>query len=234
MSWIAAAIIGSAAIGGIASYAGAKKQAGAADRASQAQLEMFGQTRDDLAPWRNQGATSLAQLQGLTGPDGAFMQPFGLDQFYQSPGYQFRLEQGMNAINKGAAARGNYYAPQTLQDLGKFQQGMASDEFGNAYNRYVQDQQRQFGMLQTLSGSGQNAAAQTGALGADAVSRAGQFGMQGANATAEGYMGMANAASGAGLGLANYGMYLSQLQQPSYMGSALGYGRPGDNLRPIG
>jgi hypothetical protein len=241
MTWMATAIIGSSIIGAGASMYGANKQAKAADQASQVQWDMYDRTRSDLQPWMGGGTAALNQLQTMLGLNqgqdpmqSQFLSPFTLDKFQQSPGYQFRLEQGMNAINKGSAARGMYYAPQTLQDLGKYQQGMASTEFDNAYNRYVGDQTRGYNMLSGLSNTGQNAAAGVGAMGQQTASQVGNNMMGGAAAQAAGYMGAANAIGGGLQGLGNYSMYLSQLQQPAYGGSIGGYGRAGDNLRPIG
>jgi hypothetical protein len=231
MTWVAAAIVGAGALGAGAGIYGANKQAGAADKASQQQYAMYDQTRSDLQPWMTYGEVGLDELGKLLGINSQgsdplnsyFLSPFTLDKFQQSPGYQFRLDEGMKAINKGAASRGMYYAPQTLQDLGKYQQGLASTEFENAYGRYNTDLSRQYGMLSNLVNSGQNAAAGLGGIGQQAATNAGQFGTAGAAAQAGGYMGAANAVGGAGLGLANYGMYLSQLQQPAY----------GGNLQPI-
>jgi hypothetical protein len=63
--------------------------------------------------------------------------------FQSDPGYQFRLQEGMNAIQGSAAARGNALSGSTLKALQKYGQNLASDEMQNAYNRY-QDQ-RNFG-----------------------------------------------------------------------------------------
>lgn len=55
--------------------------------------------------------------------------------FYESPGYQFRLDQGNRAISRGAAARGMNLSGATLKDLNRFGQDLASTEYGNWYNR---------------------------------------------------------------------------------------------------
>lgn len=214
---------------------GANKQAKAADQAAQVQREMYDQTRTDLAPWRDSGSLALGDLQKLLNIGGdptqsRLLKPFGLEDFQASPGYQFRLDEGMKAINKGAASRGMYYAPQTLQDLGKYQQGLASGEFMDAYNRYNADNSKIMGALSGLSTAGQNAATQTGYAGQNAASGIGSALTGGAAAQAAGYMGLANSLSGGALGLANYGNYLSNLQSPAYSG---GYTKAGDNLVPL-
>lgn len=222
MSWVAVAIAGSGALGAGASLYGASQQAGAAGDAAGMTWQQYQDTLANMQPYLKSGKMALSELdKGLFGPGQSLLAPFDLQKFQADPGYNFQLEQGMNAINKGAAARGNYYAPQTLQDLGKFQQGLAGTQFQNAYNRYTGDQQRQFNMLHTISGSGQNAAAGAGALGADAARTAGGFMTDAAGAEAGGYMGAANALGGAGLGLAGYQQYLAGLQGGNYGSTSL-------------
>jgi hypothetical protein len=219
---------------------GSNKQAKTAAQASKNQMDMYFQGRSDLSPWMDTGARARYQLEQQTlGPNAPLMQ--GLDQFNfeQSPSYQWQLQQGQQAIDKAANARGNFYAPQTLQDLGKFQQGLAGTDFNNAYQRYVQQQnlqqgsqQQRYNMLSNMSASGQNAAAGLGGLGSNAASNAGNFGMQGANAQAQGYMGVANSLAGGAMGLAGYNQYLQGMNAPSYGG---GFNTaPNYNTMPLG
>lgn len=51
--------------------------------------------------------------------------------FRATPGYQFRVDAGTGAINALAGARGGLVSGRTLQDLSKFNQGIASEEYGN-------------------------------------------------------------------------------------------------------
>jgi hypothetical protein len=159
------------------------------------------------------------------------LKQFGLEDFKESPSYQWQLQQGQQAIDKSANARGNYYAPQTLQDLGKFQQGLAGTDFNNAYQQFTQNQNQQYNMLQGLSGMGQNAAAGLGGLGANAATNSGNFGMQGANAQAQGYMGAANSLAGGAMGLAGYNQYMQGMQSPMYGGMQT---VPDYNTMPLG
>ena len=222
----AIAAIGGAAIGAIGSGLAANTQADAANNATQAQYNFYNQTRADLAPYLQSGNNALGALNQYTGvgPGGTFnpnapgVQPFGLSQFQQSPDYQFNLQQGQMAIDKAANARGNYYAPQTLQDISKFSQGLASQEFTNAYNMYNTNQQNVWSRLQALAGGGQNAAAGLGGFGASAAQGISNT-IQGAgNAQAAGIVGGANAlTSGIGQGYNAYllNQILGQQQQGS-------------------
>ena len=73
------AILGSGALAAGASYfggkssasaakRGARAQAGAANKATEAELDMYYQGREDLAPWRHRGANALRAYIGSTIP----------------------------------------------------------------------------------------------------------------------------------------------------------------------
>lgn len=220
MSWVAVAIGGSAILGYVGSQQASKRQADSAGQASQVEQNMFNTTQGNLNPWITQGQQSLGQIgQQFGSVDSPGNKPFTLADFQASPAYNFNLEQGMNAINKGASARGNLYAPQTLQDLGKFAQGTASNEFQNAFSNYNTNQNNIFSRLQTLSGQGANAAANLGGFGAQTAGQIGGNIIGAGNATAAGIVGGANAInSGVGSYYNNQLMQqiLAQQQQPTY------------------
>lgn len=52
----------------------------------------------------------------------------------QTAGYQFDLEQGNQAVNRSAAAKGMLNSGNVLAELAKFGQGLASKEYGNQLN----------------------------------------------------------------------------------------------------
>lgn len=194
----AAVIAGGAAIAGgamasSASKKAAKTQAASADRASQIQQENFEQTREDLAPYKQAGDTSLKQLMGQMAPDGYFNQTYTGQDIYSDPSYQFRLQQGQNAIQSSAAAQGGLLSGATLKALQNYGQESASQEYGNAYNRFNADQTNRYNRLSNLVGIGQNAAAQVGNAGAQTAQAVANNTMAGANSIAAGQVGSANA-----------------------------------------
>lgn len=169
-----------------------------------------------------------SQPNGTGIAPGSLLKPFGMEDFQASPAYQFNLEQGQQAINKAAAARGKFYAPGTLQDVSRFSQGLASNEFQNAYSNYNTNLNNIWSRLSGLSGSGQNAAAN---LGGFAQNTAGQIGNNitgAANASAAGTVGSANAIN-QGLGSA-YNSYLMQQILAGNQGSTV----PGANMNSAG
>ena len=183
----------------------AKTQANAAEKASQIQKDMFEQVRGDLNPYRTAGSNALAQLMGGMGQDGQFMKTYSGQDIYDDPSYQFRVNQGNNAIQGGAAAQGGLLSGATLKALQNYGQESASQEYQNAYNRFNADQTNQYNRLSNLVGIGQNAAAQTGNAGTQTAQAIANNTMQGANSQAAGTIAAGNSvANGFGslLGLA--------------------------------
>ena len=101
------------------------------------------------------------------GDFGSLMQPFQAptDVTEQNdPGYQFRLAQGMKAIQQSAAARGGLLTGGTAKALNDYAQGQASDEYQNVYNRayntFETNQANRFNRLAAIAGIGQTGTAQ--------------------------------------------------------------------------
>ena len=183
----------------------AAQQAEAAEKASQIQKDMFDQVRGDLNPYRTAGSTALQQLMTGMKPNGYFNQTYTGQDIYDDPSYQFRVNQGNNAIQGSAAAQGGLLSGATLKALQGYGQDMASQEYQNAYNRFNADQTNQYNRLSNLVGIGQNAAAQTGNAGTQTAQAIANNTMQGANSQAAGTIAAGNAtANGFGslLGLA--------------------------------
>ena len=183
----------------------ANQQAAAADKASQIQKDMFDQVRGDLSPYRTAGSNALAQLMAGMGKDGQFMKTYSGQDIYYDPSYQFRLQQGQDSIQAGAAAQGGLLSGATQKALLNYGQDAASQEYSNAYNRFNADQTNQYNRLSNLVGIGQNAAAQTGNAGTQTAQAIANNTMQGANSQAAGTIAAGNSVAngfGSMLGLA--------------------------------
>ena len=76
------------------------------------------------------------------------------ENFFQSPDYTFRLDEGLKALDRSAAARGQMLSGGHLKDLTRFSQGMASTEYQNYVNR-----------LASMAGFGQAATGRATGLG---------------------------------------------------------------------
>jgi hypothetical protein len=82
-----------------------------------------------LDPFYQAGTAGLGQLQQL-----AMGQ--GVPQFLaNNPAYQFRQQEAQKALERSAAARGGLLSGQFAKALQERSQGLASEEFGNAFNR---------------------------------------------------------------------------------------------------
>lgn len=171
----------------------AKAQTNAAEAANAIEAQQYAQSRQDMEPWRQQGAKSLAQLAELMRPGTDMTTRFSAGDFETDPGYQFRLQQGNQALNRYQAARGMLNSGAALKAAMKFGQGLASDEYQNAYNRWAQQNSDIYNRLAGLSGTGQQATNQLASLGSNYASQYGQNLGQAANARASAYAAQAKA-----------------------------------------
>lgn len=195
-------IVGSIISGGASSKA-ADAQIEAGNAANATQLAMFNQNRADLAPWREAGVNALARLQTGLQPGGELYKPFGASDFQADPGYDFRLSEGLKALQRSAAARGGLLSGSMLKGINRYSQDYASNEYSNAYNRYNQNQSNQFNRLASVSGLGQTTAQQVASLGAGTAQGIAANQIGAGNAQASGYVGAANALSGGLSGATN-------------------------------
>jgi hypothetical protein len=200
MTWVAAAIAGSAVIGAYGANKAASAQERASREATAAQERMFNRQVELQEPFRQAGVNALPELV-----EASRYTPFGMEQFQADPGYGFRLKEGLRALEGSAAARGGLLSGNTMRGLTRYGQELGSQEFTNAFNRYQAERAARLNPLQSLTGIGQttatNIAGQAGqlgqAMGANIIGAG--------NARASGYMGTANAISNAlGQGLNYY------------------------------
>jgi hypothetical protein len=158
---------------------GADRQAQAAEEANRTNMAIYQQQRQDNQPYMQAGTQALGQMQ-----DPKFQQSFSMADFQADPGYAFRMQEGQKALERSAAARGMTNSGATLKSLANYSQGVASDEFGNAYNRFNNDRNTQFGRLGTIAGMGQSATGQAGQAGQNYANAFGQNVTGAANAYA--------------------------------------------------
>ncbi len=175
-----------------------------APRIDEAGLNAAVQQRLQEQQAQRQAAEEAARKAAESDPAfGSLLRRFTMDDYLEDPGYQFRLQQGEQAINRAAAAAGRYDSGRALKDLGEFNSGMASQEFGNAYNRWNNDQTNIFNRLSGVAGTGQQATNSLAQLGQNAAANIGNIQLQAGNAAAAGKIGSANAWGGALGGVTN-------------------------------
>lgn len=75
----------------------------------------------------------------------------------QDPGYQWRLQEGLRALEASAAARGLLRTGPTLQAITQWAQGLAAQELENAFQRALQAYQARLQQAQFVGGERQRA-----------------------------------------------------------------------------
>lgn len=201
---IVAAVAG-AAIAADASRSAGNKQADATRDANRVQWDIYEQQREDQTPYREAGYDALGRLSDLLGLSGntkaqgygSLLAKFSGDDLQDDPGYQFRLEQGKDALENSAAARGGLFSGAAGKALTEYGQGFASNEYLNAYNRFKSDQNDTFTRLSGIAGTGQTATQQVGQAGQNYANQYGSNAIGGANAQAASGMAQGNAFTGA-------------------------------------
>jgi hypothetical protein len=193
-----------AAAGDAAAAAALEKQLGL-------QRELYNRQVENLAPFTKAGELGQNRLLDLLGLSGNVNAPgygsgatnFSMADMEQDPGYQFRLTEGQRAIDRSTAARGGTQSGAALKAATRYGQDMGSQEYGNAFNRFMTQRQSQLGNLQSLQSIGQaSAAGQAAAAGglSQAGSQAyGNYGATGADIAARTGAGATAAYAGSNL-----------------------------------
>lgn len=144
--------------------------------------------------WKSREGSQGQQGAGGSGTEYGFLQKrFNNAEFEKDPGYQFRMDEGNRAVEGGAAARGGLLSGAAAKAMQKYSQGFASNEYGNAYNRFTGDQQNMFNRLSGIAGTGQQQMNQTNQMQQNGLNNSNGYMMDAANARASGIVGASNA-----------------------------------------
>ena len=247
--------LGGGLLGGIGSIISANKQAEAERAAIAEQQREFNAsqafakqqwdvTQANQAPFLKAGQGAVAQLSSLTSTPGqGLLTPWAgqftaptAEQAQQTPGYQFAFQQGLQALDRGAAARGNLLTGGTGEAEQQYGQGLASQtyqqtfnnaltQYQQAYNEFQQNQANQYNRLAGLAGTGQTTAGTLGNqaggvtntianLGTQNASTIGNYLQNLGSANASGYAGAFNNLGGALTNAGSWASLQSLLQQP--------------------
>ena len=139
-----------------------------------------------------EGAAPLGQLDSSGGFNlGTAEQiPSGMgadwtEKYQQSPYYDFLLQQGIQAQERGAASKGMLASGAEQKALTQYGQNMASMDYDNWLRRWYES----LAPWQSLAGVGQTSAGQTANLAAKTGQGIAQTGMASGQAQAAGYLG---------------------------------------------
>lgn len=207
-------------ITGLVGQGGANAAAGAMGTATQQAIN-FAQNqadvnRSDASPWMSAGTSALSEIGKLlgwgelynpgtngstynyTGDPTGEKRKAAMNAFQVSPGYTFRKKEGIDALDRSAAARGSLRSGAQMKAVQDYGDGLASQEYDNQFNRYL-----------TLAGMGGQQ--QSAVMGANTnlTNSMGNWALRGAEGRGSSYIQGANAlASGIGQGFNNalYGL----------------------------
>lgn len=122
--------------------------------------EFYGQGVAAQGPYTGAGAGAINQLAQLYAPGGEFTRMPTRGEIDLDPGYEFRRQQGEQALQRsiaaglGGASRGGG----ALKSIADYSQGLASQEYQSAYNRFMANRDAVRQGLQNIAGTGANAA----------------------------------------------------------------------------
>lgn len=220
------------------------------------QREMFNKQVENLSSFKEAGEKGQARLMDLLGLSGnkdapgygsaatafkvegfdpnTLLENFNTQQMEQDPGYAFRLAEGQRAIERSTAARGGLQSGAALKAAAQYGQDMASQEYGNsfnrfmatkaaqsqeygnAFNRFTTERQNLLAPLMSLTSSGQaSAAGQAAAAG---------------NLAAGGSQAIQNAGAGASAAYGGYGSMAGNIAAQQGAGSSAAYGNYGNSM----
>lgn len=185
-----------AIIGGVASIGGALLSNSSNNRATTAAANaqtnvaaqnnalaasIYNQNRETLSPFVQGGTQAQTQINALLGLNGQPAQTQGFDTFRNSTGYQFQRDEGLNALDASAAARGALRSGAAMQSAQRYGTNLADQYFGN-YMGYLANQQ----------GVGLGAASAQAGVGNNYVSNVTANNQNAANATSNAALMRAN------------------------------------------
>ena len=131
--------IGGALIGSSAQ----NKQVQAMKEAIAYQKERDAQNQKNYQPYLNFGGEQLNSLSSW------LKDPNNNPASHLDPGYAFRLDQGNKGITANAGTAGLLQSGDTLRGLETYGQDMSSQEYNNAFNRYLGEGQFKQGLADT-------------------------------------------------------------------------------------
>jgi hypothetical protein len=182
--------------------------------------QYLGNASSLYSPYIQQGQAATNSIQNLINGQGSNLNtPFSFTQadLPNSPGYQFTLQQGQQAIQRAAAAQGGLFSSGTLKSLASYTTGTANQYFDDAYNQALGTYNtntntalQKISSLQNLANLGYSGtSAQAGLAGQQATNSlqgaefGSQLGLEGAQAEGGALTAQGNAAAAGTIGSTN-------------------------------
>jgi hypothetical protein len=225
MPWGAIASAIGSVVGGIQTRNAVQNAAQAQEKQTQKALDLeqqnqqagvnfqtgeWNQQQANEQPFLSEGQTSANSLskllqQGFTAPT--------QEQAEQTPGYQFNLQSGTQAINENAAATGNLMSGNTGVALQKYGQGLATTTYQQAYNNALNQYQTNYQSLLGGTQVGETAAGQLGSEGQAAANNLSNLYLTGGQQQAQQLNNIGSEQAASDIGSANaWNTMIGQLQ----------------------
>lgn len=192
------------------------------------------------------GLNSILQNPSLTFGNAPAYQPLTAQNFQSSPGYNFQLQQGVEAAQNAGAARTGGLSGNVLKAITGYGTGLANQDWYNANNlnlsnfnaSQLQPWQQNIGLLQNtnanafnvLNGLANSGKGVAGTIGGAEINLGNQLGGQGINAATQGGNWLTSAANQVGSNIIGGGNALAAGQIGSANALAGGFGGAATSL----
>lgn len=145
-------------------------------------LEAQGKAQEVIQPYADLGTEATQQIREQTNAmpnyssriaqeidSGDLGGTFEMQDFREDPGYQFRLEQGNQALQRKLGAMGMSQSGRAIKEAMRLNQGLADQTFNDSYNRWMGQQQNRYNVLSGQQGRQLNTLGGQQAIGATAA-----------------------------------------------------------------
>lgn len=146
--------------GALADYYGRAR----GDVLGQAQLgedigrEFYGQGVSAQEPYTTTGAGAINRLASLFAPGGEYTREPTLEELKMDPGYAFRTQEGLRALSALQGSTGLRGSGAAMKASIRYGQEAGSQEYQNAYNRFMANRLAATQGLENIAGRGASAA----------------------------------------------------------------------------
>lgn len=211
-------------LGGAAGYSSASDSA-SIDKAVRALLPATGSQPDGSNTATLPGSSTGGMQTGSNDIGGLFTHQFNANDLNanMAPNYAFVLDQGQRAARNAGNLQTGLISGNTMKGLEDYTQGLAGNQYQQAFNNFTANQSNIFNRLATIAGFGSGANSVTANTGANLAGNQGSAQLAGGAAQAAGTVGQANALSG---GLNNAASWYT-LGQIGNQGGSTTVGNPG-------
>ena len=136
MPWgaVAGAVV-SAGIGAATKGSAGKQISGGANTANGISQAAINESRGVYKPYMDTGTRALGDYASFTGQNGPDAAAAAMANFQASPGYGYQVEQGLKAVDAGAASRGMLRSGATLKAEQTLGSNLANQDFSAYLSR---------------------------------------------------------------------------------------------------